>query len=311
VSTTTLRRGTPAQVAATAHAFASELGFAPDECLHVNVLELGKTSSVYRLSWRNPTPGSCILKQCAPVAGRRERALYESVVPALPLPKPHYFGSREDEERSVWLVLEDAGDTEPSLESPGSRSLLTEWAASLHVRGAQLTLGDLPDAGPNHFASRLADAESELEKRLADEEVDDDEADVLLRCAERCRELDALWPLITRTCSAFPRTIVHGDLVEENLRLLPVNDGHVLLALDWESAGWGVPAIDLARVDPDLYWDRTSSWLGGTRDEFDRLVLAGQIFGVFTDRWAAKSVPKVERVEARLATLVTHEAWAA
>jgi hypothetical protein len=301
--------GTAAQLAETAFAFASQLGFSVDDSLHVEVLELGEKSTVYRLSWREPLPGSCVVKQCTHGSGHRERAFYEDVASELSISTLRYFGSREDVNGAFWLVLEDAGDTEPMLDSPDVRALLTEWVARLHLEGASLAVRDLPDAGPQHFAKRLLEAEGRLSARLADDDgLDHDDRDILERCVERCRELRGLWPRIEETCSSFPRTLVHGDLVEENLRLLPAPDGQRLVALDWEKAGCGVPAVDLVRVDPELYWEMACGWLGSTRGEFDRLVLAGRIFRLLTHRWAEKSIRKAERAEARLTKLLAEGA---
>jgi len=41
--------------------------------------------------------------------------------------------------------------------------------------------------------------------------------------------------------------LVHGDLAAKNARVRTSPNGNRLLILDWETAGWGVPAIDLAQ----------------------------------------------------------------
>jgi aminoglycoside phosphotransferase (APT) family kinase protein len=209
----------------------------------------------------------------------------------------------------MWLVLEDAGDIEPSLESPVSRTLLTEWAARLHVEGARPRRRGLPNVGPRSFTRRLADAESRVRRRLANGRLDEHDRHVLARCAERCGELKALWPQIEETCSVFPRTIVHGDLVEKNLRLKASSAGPRLVPLDWEKAGWGVPAVDLVSVDPELYWERTSTWLGRTRAELDRLVIVGRIFTVLSRCWTETSIHEADRAEALLGRLLADAGW--
>ncbi len=54
-----------------------------------------------------------------------------------------------------------------------------------------------------------------------------------------------------------PRTLVHGDLSPKNARVRASQAGSSLLIFDWDCAGWGVPAVDLAQfaeesLSPDL-----------------------------------------------------------
>ena len=44
-----------------------------------------------------------------------------------------------------------------------------------------------------------------------------------------------------------PRALVHNDLVVKNLRVRDTPKGPTLLVFDWEFAGWGIPAADLAQ----------------------------------------------------------------
>jgi aminoglycoside phosphotransferase (APT) family kinase protein len=283
---------------------AGELGWRPGVDARVEVLEHGSKSSVHRVSWQAPRPGSCVVKRYLAADRSFERDFYGRLARRAPVPVLHCYGSYEDEDGSVWLALEDAGDTEPSIGSADDRMLLTEWAVNLHMGGASVGAASLPDAGPRRFAERLRTATAHLEARLGTEALDDDERDVIERCIERCRQLSRVWPQIERVCSRFPRTLVHGDLVEENLRVRATPRGPELVALDWEKVGWGVPAVDLVRVDPELYWTTAKRWLGGTRAEFDRLVLVGRIFRVLVHRWAEKSIRKAEHAEARLGRLL-------
>jgi aminoglycoside phosphotransferase (APT) family kinase protein len=43
-----------------------------------------------------------------------------------------------------------------------------------------------------------------------------------------------------------PRTLVHGDFRPKNVRVRVGARGALLYPLDWEMAGWGTPAVDLA-----------------------------------------------------------------
>ena len=72
-------------------------------------------------------------------------------------------------------------------------------------------------------------------------------------------------PYMMDLCARAPRSVVHGDFVTRNLRVRSADHEHRLLAVDWETAGWGCPVSDLAqspdpdsrswaRVDMDEYW---------------------------------------------------------
>jgi aminoglycoside phosphotransferase (APT) family kinase protein len=214
------------------------------------------------------------------------------------------YGSAEADDGLVRVALEDAGDSGPAFGSPESRSLIAEWAAALHMSGASVPAASLPEAGPQRFALRLADASARLVTRLETEALADKDRAVLERSLEQCRRLSSMWSDIERLCRRYPRTLVHGDLVEENLRFRSTPRGPELVALDWEKVGWGVPAVDLVRVDPDLYWSRAHRWLGGTKAEFEQLVRVGLVFRVFAHRWTQKSIRKARHADARLSRLL-------
>jgi aminoglycoside phosphotransferase (APT) family kinase protein len=118
-----------------------------------------------------------------------------------------------------------------------------------------------------------------------------------------------VWPHLEAICERFPPTLVHGDFVEENLRVTAENGHRRLVPLDWEKAGWGVPAVDLVRVDVDLYYELAGEWLRSSRRELAELVLAGKIFRVLVHRWTEKSIGKAKRAEARLAKLMSDAGW--
>jgi len=283
---------------------ALELGVETGVDARVEMLQDAEKSSVHRLSWWGPQPRTCVVKQYRTAVGGYERDFYRHLAHRLSVPTLHCYGSVEAEDGLVRLALEDDGDRAPSFESPGSRALLTEWAAALHMGGTSIAAASLPDAGPDRYARRLADTTARLVSRLEIDELDEKDRAILERCLDRCRQVSSVWPDLEQVCRRFPPTLVHGDLVEENLRLRATPAGPVLIALDWEKVGWGAPAVDLVRVDPDLYWSRAQRWLGGTRAEFDQLVRAGLIFRVIAHRWAEKSIRKVQHAESRLSRLL-------
>jgi hypothetical protein len=89
---------------------------------------------------------------------------------------------------------------------------------------------------------------------------------ILRAIACHCDFLEGYWGRIERFCAGMPRTLVHGDLSLKNARIQANHTGNRLLVMDWESAGWGVPAVDLAQfawssLTPDIaaYWSVTQA----------------------------------------------------
>jgi len=100
----------------------------------------------------------------------------------------------------------------------------------------------------------------------------DDRRRTLEAIIGHCDRLETLWPSIERFCERIPRTLVHGDLASKNVRIRAEQTGQSLLVMDWETAGWGIPAADLAQfplersqyislsLDLEAYWTVVQPW---------------------------------------------------
>ena len=76
-----------------------------------------------------------------------------------------------------------------------------------------------------------------------------------------------------------PATLVHGDLQRKNTYLRRSPDGPQLFAVDWETAGWGVPAADLTRIDLPTYWSVVRpAWRDVELEDVQRLAAVGRVF---------------------------------
>jgi hypothetical protein len=267
----------------------------------VRELEESWKSAVFRVIMEGGSAPSVVLKRCDAERGMAERTLYGDVLARLPVPAPAHLGSWTDDDGNVWLAVEDVGDTEPSLERGDLRRQLTEWAAALHRAGSRLAIvGDLPDRSAGHYLARLRSTRATLLGRVGAEGLPRGRREVLERAIARCDQLEGRWDAVQELCSRVPVTLVHGDLAEENLRVVQGPAGPRLVALDWEKAGAGCPLVDLVRVDPGLYWSLNGGWLGVDRGVYQRLLHVGDVLRVLTHRWGASSVKKAERAERRL-----------
>jgi aminoglycoside phosphotransferase (APT) family kinase protein len=258
-------------------------------------------SRVFRLAGIGPA-ASVVAKQSSGPAGEIERRVYESVLPRLPLPALVVHGAME-EDGTCWLFLEDAGDER--LEGPEGVRSLTAWLARLHTSAAPLcdALG-LPERGADEHRDRLRSTRSTLEERLGNPALSPADRWVLRELAGCLDRLDARWPELVAILGEMPRTLVHGDLGAPNLRLRRGAAGVEVLALDWETASVGPPAIDLFGIDPELYADRVArDWPQATPEAVGRWRRCGQLLrGVAATEWEASALafPWVEKAMAGL-----------
>jgi hypothetical protein len=58
--------------------------------------------------------------------------------------------------------------------------------------------------------------------------------------------VESRWNRVVELCSRYPRTLVHCDFGSKNLRVRRSADDISLVAFDWEMAGYGIPAPDIA-----------------------------------------------------------------
>jgi hypothetical protein len=214
-----------------------------------------------------------------------EHRIYMEILPAMAVPALRCYGWIDGQDDPFgWLFLEDAGEQNYCPEQGGHAALAGLWLGKLHARAAQASLS-VPDRGPAHYLSRLRFARASLLRHQDRPDLRADDRSVLKRLAAHCAVLEARWREVENHCSEMPGTLVHGDFVAKNVYIRADPVGPVLLALDWELAGWGVPAPDLvqglfrgrvASVSPDL-----ASYWAVVRESWPHLTLAD------VHRWAA------------------------
>ena len=191
-----------------------------------------------------------------------ERAVYAGRPRPAARPQPALLRLRRGAGEGCWLFLEEsvADKYSPALEE--HRRLAGRWLGLLHTSAAPLA-GDvpLPDRGPGHFRQCLRRVRDTVRGSLGNPALTADDRAVLRSLVAGCDALEARWPQVEQLCAGMPRTLVHGDFIKRNLRVRPGPAGPHLVPFDWEFAGWGVPAVDLARPpfsgSPDLaaYWE--------------------------------------------------------
>src|SRR5262245_26031345 len=123
---------------------------------------------VYRLEEAGPGGSAIIAKHSSAERIHQERAVYEQVLPALPVLTGRYHGFVQGPGGpGCWLFLEDAGGEGYSPKSAEHRALAGRWLGLLHASGNHLgTARRQPDRGPDHYLGHLHSAHATLLRSL-------------------------------------------------------------------------------------------------------------------------------------------------
>ena len=204
-------------------------------------------ASIYRLIFSTGTPRVVYAKRSPDLSV--ERTMYESVLPKLPIKSPIYYGFLEDPEGMCWIFLEDVGSERLSPRDPTHRALAARWVAQLHLHGARIEAAScLPAAGAERYLGHLRASRERIGRSLDHPAMSPEQREALAAVVALQDHLESRWDGIVRRCRQLPVTVVHGDLRPKNLRVRAEPPGVTLYGLDWETAGWGVAAPDLAPV---------------------------------------------------------------
>jgi aminoglycoside phosphotransferase (APT) family kinase protein len=112
------------------------------------------------------------------------------------------------------------------------------------------TTAALPDRSPDHYLHHLRSAWGAIHDGLSAGSLRADDKDVLVGILSAFEQLEQNWPPLEVLCRSLPRTLVHGDFVGKNIRIQRDSRGLSVQTFDWESAGWGIPVVDLAQAQP-------------------------------------------------------------
>jgi aminoglycoside phosphotransferase (APT) family kinase protein len=191
-----------------------------------------------------------IAKVCERTTAEVECAVYEELLPRLPSPSPRFYGKLPDEDRlNCWLFLDDASGRRYSPGNPVHRRLAAEWLAMVQLHSPEILQGaDLPDRGARHYLIHLLAGHEVIARQLRRLRAEPDAAYVLEDLLWKLDLLEVDWDELATLCDTLPQTLVHGDLVPKNLRVMGNGGGAWLAIFDWEMAGFGVQAPDLAQL---------------------------------------------------------------
>lgn len=239
-----------------------------------------RKSAVLRLLGAGRNGQSVVAKQAASASIEIEVRVYRDLLAHLPVSSTQLLGTAPEGDRS-WLFLEDAGDTPFDSKQPDHRRLAAVWMAKVHGGALPLPhVSELPDRGPSHYRTMLHSVEELLRETLRNPALSAEEVAVVEGIIKACGELGSRWAHLAATLAAAPATVTFGGFSSKNARVRSSAAGPVLMPFDFESAGYGCPAIDLVYVDADTYVGEAGRWWSGLDSaEFDRLQGIGRVLG--------------------------------
>jgi hypothetical protein len=245
-------------------------------------------ASVYRLIGVCPDGANVIAKKCHSAAASCEWSIYSNILRHLPVSMLQYYGLVADEnEKFCWLLLEDAGEDQYIAELEEHRILAGHWLGMMNISASQIdAAARLPHMGSRFYLERLIASRQTIHEVVGTWDLARSDAAVLQAVICHCDVLEKQWGGIEEFCKHMPQTLVHGDLAFQNARVRCGPAGQRLLIMDWDGAGWGIPAVDLAQfvgvsLSPDLHSYHSavcSGWPGLRFVDIENLAAFGQLF---------------------------------
>ena len=257
---------------------------------------------IYRLIFAHPRRAAVFAKQSRSAALALELMIYQEVLTRLPGTAPRFLGTCVDRDGFTWLFVEGVGDGKPSDENLEHRVLAARWLGQFHRSAAGVeAAAQLPDAGPGRYLGHLRAGRDAIRRHFANPGFAPEDLALLSGVLEELDALETRWPEIENACKDMPVTLVHGDLRPKNVRIRSRRLTPAFYAIDWEMAGWGVPAADLTgacgpgptlRVDPKTYRETLrEQWPHLDAADVCRLSVLGRVFQALAGiDWAGASL---------------------
>jgi ATP-binding cassette subfamily B protein len=262
-------------------------------------------NKVYRLEGAGLAGAPVIAKRLRKADAGIERTVYEEILARVAVPSLRFYGSLEDPDSEYcWLFQEDAVGVDYSNLLEEHRFRAGRWLGLLHMGAADASSrGQLPDAGPGRFLDQLHGVRELIQQHVENPVLS--ATDIISIDAIRARldDLAARWDGVEEICAGAPQTLVHGDFNGKNMRMRSSNGDTTVVAFDWEDAGWGVPAVDLAQLavpssklsaNPDIaaYWSTVRErWPDAGLEDWRRLADCGTVFRTLSAlHWDAQNL---------------------
>lgn len=280
----------------------SRLGPSRVEHERVHKLYNEKKTQVYKLHGVGPDGSNVIAKRSRRRNALLEQKVYEKILPQLPLLGLHYYGCVEEPEGTYcWLFLEEARGLRYSPQLKEHRGWAAQWIAAMHASALGISgAAALPDRSAGYYLQPLQEAHAEMQQALGNPALTANcrYSALVERMMSQLEELQRKWDEVMAYCEHIPSTLVHGDLNVSNVRVRRTEHKCRMVVIDWEKAGWGVPAIDLSQlggqmsISPNLRLYQSLIQASGMTlsiENIERLAHLGAIFRLISGiRWATR-----------------------
>jgi len=249
-------------------------------------------SPVFKLVGSGINGSSVIAKRSDSSEAMTEISIYEQALVYLSKKTIHYYGNVKDEKESfLWFFTEDAGEHLFSFENQLHVSLATEWLADLHTSVPKLDC--LPDRGVDYYHERLLSGYDEIMVGLSNPALRNVDVAILKAIIENFSLMTERWGEVHTCYDRFPKCLVHNDFEAKNLRVRQEGSRIELLVYDWADAGWGLPGIDIWKLNIHDYWAVVREhWCGMSSEDVGVLACLGRLFRQLNGiAWRAKILP--------------------
>jgi hypothetical protein len=242
-------------------------------------LQKKKKPLVYRLQGIGPSGTTIIAKRCPRTKAARERVIYEDILPRLPLPTLMFYGLVQESHHFAWLFLEDASGEPYSPLHEDHRAIFSRWLGIMHKSATHLIGSIEPSYWQPLSFEQLRLTYDTIEQNLSNPALNSDDVALLKTIRSQYGVIASHWKQLERFCNHMPRTLVHGDLRHQHMRVRTGVTDSFLCVFDWEEAGKGIPFRDILRAtDPSINLD------------------IGIYYSVVCDRWPFLDIPTIQRL---------------
>ncbi|MCO5184052.1 MAG: aminoglycoside phosphotransferase family protein [Anaerolineae bacterium] len=214
-----------------------------------------RRSTVVRLEGVPGFEYNIMAKECDTSQAEIEFSVYAEILPHIPHPTLKCLGIvKELSQGSSWLFVEEAVGEVYSHSNTDHQLPAARWLAALHEHAASLVNRvDLEQRDVEHYRNLAEAARETLENSSGNPALSSEQSKLVSDLRRQCEQLRNRVSELQWLFDEFPKTLVHGGFYGKNVRIGIQDALPVVLAYDWESAGWGNPAVDLAYINLDLY----------------------------------------------------------
>ena len=251
----------------------------------ITLLKKTSRSTVCRIEGVGPGGSDIVAKWCPRADGELEAFIYSAVLDRVSMESIRCYGFVEEgSEEHGWLFLEDAGTTQVADKGESFPIAFAHSLALLHGSASNLPIrGRLPERGPAWYLETVRTARRGLCQSLSERNWSDPDRSAFERTLVCFEILERNWHLVQERCEGLPWTLVHCDLQPKNVLIRETASGIAFLPLDWEDAGWGAPAADLAGIYAVRYWSTAQrTWGSIELRRVEEQVCCGALFQILS-----------------------------